>query len=399
MFFKKSNCLLSLLEENIGSPLDESELFKAELEAFPDGLLVVDKGFKTLHFNRNFLKLWGIQDDVKWGRNCDNCLQHIAMKTRDPRGFTERVEYLMENLNMDSRDEIELADGKTYEQYTSPLIDRKGNPSGRIWFFRDITPRRQVLEKKRLELENQARNLEKLESLRTMSAAIAHNFNNLLTVILGNIELALKATGDKTRFLNKCQSSALQAANISRRLLLYLGNDPTELKEIDGSIELERIIKELSADLPPNTRINLSIQGPVRIRSNRALLKEVLTCLVHNSIEAMWKDGGQIWVELAGGKDMQKQGKFCPIGSPDDPAGYCCIAVSDNGEGIDQDELYRIFDPFYTSKMIGRGLGLSIVQGIMAIHDGTVCIQSRPHEGTTVLLYFPMVHERGKLPF
>ncbi len=386
------------MEEKVDKLLEERELLKAELEAVPDGVLVVDENWEVVYFNQNYLKLWGILDDVESQKNERRCFQHIVSKIKNSQSFMEKVEYLMENLNISSRDEINLIDGKTYEQYTSPLIDKKGNFRGRVWFFRDITPRK-VSEKKRLELENQARHLEKLESLRTMSAAIAHNFNNLLTVILGNIELALKAKDDVTHFLKRSQSAALEAANIARRLLLYLGNDPIELKEIDCAIELERIIKEFSRNLPSNIHINLSIQGPIKIKSNQALLKETLSCLIHNSIEALSKNGGEISIKFSCGKDIMQQGKFCPIGRPKDPARYCCIAVSDDGEGIDPDEIYRIFDPFYTSKMIGRGLGLSIVQGIMAIHDGAVCIQSKPQKGTTVFLYFPMAYEKGKLPF
>ena len=366
------------------------DILRSSLDASPDGVVIVAPNSQIVYFNKKFIELWKLSDHLKKIKNEKLDFQILKEKIKDPQKFFEETKALMADKKASTSNEIELKDGRVFERYTSPLYDKKGEYKGRICFFRDIT-RRKITEINRFEIELHNKQLEKLESLRNMSAAIAHNFNNLLTVILGNIELAQENKNiDPSLYLARSKEAALEAARIARQLLLYLGNEPVELRVLNLGMELKRIVKEIEKDLVSNIKISLDCDESILIKSSPSLLKEAFLCLFKNSIEAIGQKKGHIKISIQNNFNFEK-GSFCPTGKPTKPKRFCCVNIKDNGEGIDPDELSKIFDPFFTSKMIGRGLGLSIVQGIMTIHEGTVCISSTLKKGTNVKLYFPIV--------
>ncbi len=366
------------------------DILRASLDAVPDGVLIVDNNQCIFYFNQRLIELFQLHEHILKNGKDKLSLKAILEKVRNPQKFLEKIESLMQDKEARVRDEIELKDGRVLERYSSPLYDKNDSYKGRICFFRDITNRK-IAEINKFEIELHNKQLEKLESLRNMSAAIAHNFNNLLTVILGNIELAQRnKSKDPSIYLSRSKDAALEAAQIARQLLLYLGNEPVELRVLNLEMELKRIVKEIEKDLTSNVEICLDCEEPILIKSSPSLLREAFLNLFKNSIEAIGKRKGYIKISIKNNL-LLEEGGFCPTGKPSNLKRFCCVNIVDNGEGIDPDELSKIFDPFFTSKMIGRGLGLSIVQGIMTIHEGTVCISSTPKKGTTVKLYFPVV--------
>ncbi len=118
---------------------EEHDLLHAKLEAVPDGVLVVDENWRMIYFNQRFIDMWDIPPHIQEIRDDRQSLQTVLDKLEDPDGFLRRVEYLMQNKEIVCRDELALKDGRVFERYTSPLVSRKGDWRGRIWFFRDIT--------------------------------------------------------------------------------------------------------------------------------------------------------------------------------------------------------------------------------------------------------------------
>ncbi len=379
-------------QPDIDRLLEENDLLHVKLEAVPDGVLVVDENWRMVYFNRHFVELWDIPDHIRAQRDDRESLQVVLGKLVNPQEFLRRVEYLMRNREISCRDELELRDGRIIERYTAPLVARTGAWRGRISFFRDITHRKQA-EADRLEMVRQRRQLEKVESLRTMAAAVAHNYNNFLAVILGNMELALRGRepGTVERHLDEGVAAALKAARMGRQLLLYLGEACPEMHRIDCSRQVEEIMGALAARIPPPVRWRTRTSGlpPVHCECDADFLADALATLVDNSVEAMMPGGGEIEVSVQAERPAERK-IFWPEKHRVRAETMCRITVRDTGPGMAREEMRRIFDPFYSSRAVGRGLGLSTVLGVARIHDGTVGVESELGGGTAVHLFLPL---------
>ena len=365
---------------------EEHDLLKLQIQAVPDGVLVVDENWRMVFFNQRFIDMWEIPAQILAERDDRRSIQSVLDKLEDPDGFLRRVEYLMRHRDIACRDELRLKDGRVFERYTAPLVNREGEWRGRVWFFRDISERK-AAEQAQLELERQRRQLEKVESLRTMAAAVAHNFNNILTVVLGNLELALEAH-DSSRLrahLNECKAASLRAAQIGRRLLTYLGTAPVMLDAVACSEAIEQCVADFRQHLPAAVDIVAEVRGAPLVRGDQQLLQEMIECLLANSVEAMPPSGGKITVR-AESLPATTPPAYWAIPPPPGLTHAVCITVRDTGSGVPPGELEKIFDPFYTTKSLGRGLGLSTVAGIVRLLDGGLGISSRPGQGTTVHL-------------
>lgn len=227
-----------------------------------------------------------------------------------------------------------------------------------------------------------------------------YHFNNLLTVILGNIEMALDC-GDKEmmhRYLADSKAASLKAARIGEQLLLYLGGVPLALVIVDCCVQIKRIMDEIGGHIPSRVRFGVQCDGPIPVACDLERLKDAVACLVDNSVEAMPPAGGEILVTVGPGRPAEERA-FWPMGRPPRPEEMCRITVRDNGAGIPPDDLSKIFDPFFSSKMMGRGLGLSTVLGVIKLHDGAVGVESVPGEGTAVHLFLPMARRSGSADF
>ncbi len=369
---------------------EENDLLRVKLEAVPDGVLVVDEHWRMIYFNRRFVDIWEIPPHIRVQRDDRESLQAVLDKLASPRSFLERVEYLMHNREISCRDELELKDGRVIERYTSPLVNREGIWRGRIWFFRDITARKQA-EADRLEMERQRRQLEKVEGLRTMAAAVAHNYNNFLAVILGNMELALHGTDQETvrRCLADGVQAAMKAASMGRKMLLYLGDACPKMSRIDCGRQVERIISGLVHRIPAAIRLRLRRKATLTVHCDVDYLADALGTLVDNSVEAMTATGGEIEISVDSVRPADRS-LFWPVDQRSCEDVMCCISVRDTGPGMEAGEMRRIFDPFYSSKAVGRGLGLSTVLGVARMHDGTVGVESMPGAGTAVHIFLPL---------
>ena len=261
--------------------------------------------------------------------------------------------------------------------------------SGNIF---DITEQKRAGEERR-RLERELEISRKRESLGTMAGGIAHQFNNLLTAVLGYIELArgslppASATGEHLR---GAETSALRAAELSRLMLIYVGQG-VRRKELR---ELGRLVQEhvpgIRSALPGNVRLEIDAPpgGPAVFMDPADFLR-VLTTLFTNAWEAMGGAEGVVRISVSAVRDAAAipGSRYAP--APDFAGPWACLKVADTGSGMDRETLDRIFDPFFSTKFTGRGLGLPVVQGIMRHYDGAIHVHSRPGRGTTVSVLFP----------
>lgn len=381
----------------------QKSVLESQSEASIDGILLVSPEGRILSFNRRFAQMWGLSDEVLRTRSDEAALNSVIDKLARPEEFRARVEHLYRNPREESREEIELKDGRTFDRHSAPVRGEDGSILGRVWHFRDITAeRRQEAEARRTaeeirrayeELKRaQARLVrsEKLASVGMLVSGVAHEINNPINVVFGNLKLlrercailgrvaaggkitpaARKALARAPRMLR----DALKAAEAARKVIQEFRNfarDPRIAEPTDLNLCVEETLSVVRKDLAEiEVRRKLGKLPPVRCFHGQ--MNQVLLNLVKNAIEAMGGKGRLTISTAARGRKV-------------------LVTVADTGRGIPRRELRRIFEPFYTTKEGGRGmgLGLSISASILQNHGGRLRVSSRPGRGATFTVELP----------
>jgi PAS domain S-box-containing protein len=252
-------------------------------------------------------------------------------------------------------------------------------------FVDDVTERE--------KLEEQLRHAQKMEAIGTLTGGLAHEFNNIMTAIIGSAELFLEEVekDDPLReYPEIILSSALRAANLTQSLLAYSRKQITNkwMFSINAVINnVQRIISGIVSD-----DIKVEVTGAdddVMILADSNQIEQVLINLVTNACDAM-PDGGTLTIQ-AGRVEIDDD--FIRERGKGEPGEYALISVADTGAGVDEETQEKMFEPFFTTKDVGKGtgLGLSMVYGIVERHNGFIDILSKPGEGTTFGVYLPAV--------
>ncbi|MFN8019989.1 MAG: ATP-binding protein [Acidimicrobiales bacterium] len=243
----------------------------------------------------------------------------------------------------------------------------------------------QRAELERLHLDERVREAARLESLSQLAGGVAHDFNNLLVGILGNAELALQDLPSSSPLRSRLVSlsaAAQRAAELTRQLLDFTGRQPREHVALDPAPIIADTIDLAHSLMSKEVTIGFSTDQRSRgVFGDRSQLQQVVMNLLMNAGEAVDAHAGHIHVSLA----------LVEITDDPDvrPGEYVSIEVTDDGRGIDGEQLRRIFDPFFTTRSDGRGLGLAVVSGIVRAHQGTVRVRSELGQGTTFTVLLP----------
>jgi PAS domain S-box-containing protein len=255
---------------------------------------------------------------------------------------------------------------------------------------------RDITERKRAE--EQFLQLQKAESLGRMAGASAHHFNNQLSVVMGNLDIALEdlpRREDVTRYLKNAMEAARKAAEVSGLMLTYLGQTVGKREPLDLSATCSRSLPILQRALPKGVTLktDLAIPGPV-ICGNANQMQQVLSNLITNAWEAMGGLDGAIQLSVKTvPPEVIPNVHIRPVSWQPAETSYACLEVTDTGCGIAAADLEKIFDPFFSSKFPGRGLGLPVVLGIVKVHDGVIAIESKPEQGSVFRVFFPLSPE------
>lgn len=252
--------------------------------------------------------------------------------------------------------------------------------------------RRCVVEQ-RAALELQVQQAQKLESLGVMAGGIAHDFNNILTGIMGNAELAQLGTppGDERhKQLDGIIQSARRAAELCQQMLAYSGLG----KFLTESFSLNRLVSEmlplLRASVVRTATLDCELAPELPdIDGDISQFRQILGNLVTNASESFEDGAGQVLIRTGSQYCTEQFLQASRVPEPLPAGEYAYLEVRDTGSGMEEAVLDRIFEPFYTTRFAGRGLGLPAVLGIVRSHRGAIEIDSAPGAGTTVRLYFP----------
>ncbi|MGE3527272.1 MAG: response regulator, partial [Gemmatimonadales bacterium] len=248
-------------------------------------------------------------------------------------------------------------------------------------------------EEERRRLEQQLLHAQKLESLGVLAGGIAHDFNNLLVGVLGNASLALEELPEDSAVretIKDVEVAALRAAELTRQMLAYAGRSVFEVQLID----LPRLVREMTHLLRAviSKKATLHFEFPAdlpAVNGDPTQLRQVVMNLITNASDALGAGGGRI---LISAHLLEADRDYLATSYLDDqlPAGkYVALSVTDTGRGMDAETRDRMFDPFFSTKFVGRGLGLAAVLGITRAHHGTIHVESEPGVGTTITLLLP----------
>ncbi|MBS0201737.1 MAG: PAS domain S-box protein [Planctomycetes bacterium] len=272
----------------------------------------------------------------------------------------------------------------------SPVWDPDQTLIGASTIARDISARKQH-EAEHRALQAQIQHSQKLESLGVLAGGLAHDFNNLLTVVLGNASLLLMQLPDdspQSPMLREIEQAALSAADLTQQMLAYSGKGKFNIEPLRLDSLVQGMIVLLKSAVSKKAIVELSLQ-PVTIDGDATQIRQVVMNMIINASEAL--EGNVGWIRIRTAVQHVDPADLSSPFVPEKLAGgeYAIFEVEDNGCGMNEETLARIFDPFYSTKFTGRGLGLAAVLGIVRGHRGSIQVCSTPNDGTVFRVLFP----------
>jgi PAS domain S-box-containing protein len=425
----------------------QKTLLEAEGEASIDGILVISEEGSILSYNARFVELWRLPPEVVASRSDEAAIQAVLDQVRDPQAFQDRIAHLYAHPDEEARDEIVLRDGRVFDRYSAPVRSSDGEHFGRIWFFRDITPQKRYaeeLEQARYEAE-QAREQasqyaaslersleelratqahlvqsEKMASLGRLTAGIAHEIKNPLNFVNNFAALSGELVGELREAL-AAHAGALEGE--SAGLFDALRDNVVKIEEhgrranaiIQGMMDHarsgseERVGKRRPVNLNAlvEARVALTVEShrpldPARavrllrdygdvgtVEADPESLGRVVQSLLSNAFDAVEERAAR---EAADGTPTGSYTPTITVRTRREGA-TVTIAVSDNGDGIDEQVRDRVFEPFFTTKPAGSGhpgLGLSLAhETVVTGYGGLLDVESAKGAGTTFTVTLP----------
>jgi PAS domain S-box-containing protein len=336
---------------------------------------------------------WNIRTgEVRWSGNLER------IHGQEPGVFTGTFEGFLDGVHPDDRQRVldavknAVASGETYEvEYRSlrsdgtPMWlegrgrvshDDAGEPAWMSGICMDTTERH--------KLQDQLRQTQRLESLGVLAAGVAHDFNNLLTGILGNASLAeaiLRPDDPARPLLRDVVAASQRAAELTHQLLAYAGKGRVCREHLDLCDLARDLMPLLRPSIPAGVELLLDL-APTPVKADAGQINQLVMNLIINAAEAINNTGTVVMTtrieEVAGTVEHRLA-----------PGNYARLRVSDTGCGMDEDTLGRIFEPFFSTKFSGRGLGLAAALGIVHSHHGSITVKSAPGKGTTFTVWLP----------
>jgi signal transduction histidine kinase/ActR/RegA family two-component response regulator len=336
--------------------------------------------------------MWQIPESILHAMSDEKTMSFVLDQLEDPEGFLRRVQELYRDVEQESFDLIKFKNGRLFERISKPQYVG-GRAVGRVWSFRDVTEARKAqLAQGRLEV--QIRDAQKMEALGTLAGGVAHDFNNILSSIMANTEVAMTLAGE-SKDLKEClgdiEISCERSRDLISRIVKFTRKEEKQTKPLSLGQLLRDAEKLIRPALPASIEIKVSIESDLPfVEGEPTQFHQILLNLCANAATAIQGRSGRIAIDLV----LVELEEPTRVGSIELGVGkYVVIRVSDDGCGMNAEELKRVFEPFYTTKGPGEGsgLGVTVVQGIVKGVQGAMSFTSMVGEGTKVELYFPAV--------
>ncbi len=259
-----------------------------------------------------------------------------------------------------------------------------------------------VMAAEQRKLDDRLARGQKMESMAVLAGGVAHDFNNLLVGILGSADLAeqkIPSNSPLLKDLQRIQSAALGCSNLCKQLLAYAGKGKLVVQAFDLPSLIQDMGRLLEVSLPKSIALGYQLTPDLpAIEGDPSQIQQIVMNLLTNAAEAIGSENGVITVSVGLTQVNASDTRQTFDGSNVQPGAYVTLKVSDTGCGMSTDTIRRIFDPFYTTKSPGRGLGLAAVLGIVRSHEGFLRVHSEPGKGSSFELSIPAsIHQPGRL--
>jgi PAS domain S-box-containing protein len=358
----------------------EKERLSVTLDSIVDAVIATDQNCAVERLNHEAIKLTGIPNEDALGRPLEQILKlrhpQTGKSIKNPTALLLAPDFA--ELITQQGLPLERANGETLNVTAEArcILDDEGNQHGCVIVLRDITQQKKS--------EDELFKAEKLNSISLLAGGIAHDFNNMLTAILGNISMVRieLEEGDKhSSKLIAAEKAALQAKSLTQQLLTFSkGGAPTlEVTTVSEMVE------ESAQFLLRGSNVRCSVkkdEGLWSVDVDKGQISQVVNNLIINADQAM-PEGGNISIRIRNLHVRNAEVPALPKGE------YVCIEVHDQGIGISPENLKKIFDPYFTTKEKGNGLGLASSYSIIKSHNGTITVDSAVEHGSVFRVYLP----------
>jgi PAS domain S-box-containing protein len=364
------------------------ELYLYALDNAKDQIFMNDRTSRFIYVNQAACTTLGYSRDELLG---------MGVSDIDPNFPTEAWEDHWQDLQTQAGLRLETSnrskDGKIYPIEISLKSFVFDNSEYILAIARDLTERKQ-LEAEKLEMERRLLHSQKLESLGVLAGGIAHDFNNILTSIVGNADLALMRINKESpgvANLHRIEEAAARAADLAKQMLAYSGKGKFLIEHINLNRLLEDMMHllEVSISKKAELRLNLMPNLP-SVKVDTTQIRQIVMNLVINASEAIGDKSGVIAITTGGCLDCD-QGYLKEVWLEDNlnEGQYVYFEIADTGCGMDRETITKIFDPFFSTKFTGRGLGMAAVLGIVRGHKGAIKVHSEPKKGSSFKILLP----------
>jgi len=379
------NDLENLVEKRTRLLDEQLEFQKQLLDAVPIPVFFTDAEGRIMGANASFVDMFNCRGEDIYGKAPEKtdclrtCLPFLDLRVAGGDSVMKKEESV--NCHDGARRELIL--------YASPFSGAGGAVGGFIGAIIDITERK--------KLEDYILQSEKIETVATMAGGIAHEFNNILAAIMGFAELAacrVTADPDVSHDLEQILISSRRARDLVRQMLVFSRQKSLNREPCDMNAIITQAASLLRHRLGPGMEIETELCGGAMVMADPGHMQQVFLNLGHNGIKAMEERGGVLSISCG---PVVFPDRDIPGSDRMEPGQYVRIRVSDQGVGIEEGVLKRIFDPFFSTRgvSVASGLGLSVVHGIIKNHDGMIRVDSTPGKGTTFEVFLPVIHAAG----
>jgi len=392
-FNEMSDSLDQLMTERLQSEQKLKEallLMESIANGIGEGIMLLNLDFRIVWANNYILDQYRVPLEEIRGRFCYEVTHNSTSPCAPPHApcpilQEEGIAGLpvpLEHIHFDREGKRRVIEVIVY-----PLRDEEGDIYQYLHISREITERAE-----RMSLEDQLRHSQKMEAIGRLSGGMAHDFNNILTAIMGFSELGMThlREGDPAREkFGSIMAASKRGAELTRQLLAFSRKQVVTPQVINLNAVITNFSRMLHRLVGEDVELRLVCRpGIGNIKADAGQIEQVLMNLAVNARDAM-PSGGQLTIAT----DMQSPPYLEANATGLGRADYVMLSVADTGHGISAEERERIFEPFFTTKAQGTGLGLATVYGIVRQHGGEVEVESTPGKGTTFFLYFPEVEE------
>jgi PAS domain S-box-containing protein len=376
-------------ETSPGAPAqpNREELYHRLFELMPGSVVLMDAGGFVLDANPAFCRQIGYTREALLG-------QHVSRFSKDSVDtIAQNLARLLAGEVLEHQVQNVQEDGSLrHYELREAAITLPDGTRGILALANDVTDRLQA-EQQKLDLERQLLHADKLKSLGVLAGGIAHEYNNFLAAIIGNLDLAmmdLDAQAPVQSNLREAAVAALRASNLTQQMLAYSGRGRFLVSQVGLSTLISGMAELLKASISRKASVKLNLASDLPfIEGDDPQLQQVLMNLVTNASEALGEEPGLITIAT---RWRECDAEYLAKNLTADklaPGRYVELEVSDSGCGMDPAVQKRLFDPFFSTKFTGRGLGMSVVLGVVRGHKGAIVVSSEINQGTKVSVLFP----------